>query len=161
MQWRETRQGAGALSRAAWATQTGASIAGPSLFDGPPAFGAKLPRRALRCLRDTGCQQGFWRHPVPICRSKPDTSQAIAIVAAGRLWVNHHKANGCRWMRDTGFIRRIRGRYVAGILLRRMSGVTVLCDESCDFGGRRVVVFPLREFALPPTLTLPNKGGGN
>jgi hypothetical protein len=32
-------------------------------------------------------------------------------------------------------IRRNEGRYVAEILVRRIRGVTVLCDESSDVGG--------------------------
>jgi hypothetical protein len=79
------------------------------------------------------------RQSLPVERSfvaaNPDTSQAIAIRRSGRSRAKSHKANGQRCMRDTGFVRRNRGRYVAEILVRRMRSVTVLCDESSDTGG--------------------------
>jgi hypothetical protein len=93
--------------------------------------------RGVPCgaLETQDANRGFGGSLCPFVAASRLRRRRSRYVAGGRVWVNNHKANGRRWMRDAGFIRRIEGRYVAGILLRRMTGVTALCDETSQLKG--------------------------
>jgi hypothetical protein len=66
--------------------------------------------------------------------AKPDTSQTTAICRRGVVCVEKSQGEWQPLDGDTRLIRRIERRYVAAILLRRITGVTVLCDESSELG---------------------------
>jgi hypothetical protein len=66
----------------------------------------------------------------PSVAGRRRSSHENAIRRSSPFSVKSHKANGDRVIRNTGFIRRKRQRFVAAKSMRRITGVTVLCDES-------------------------------
>ena len=90
------------------------------------------------CARVLGKRlTGGIRHSGPNVAGRRHSSQENAIRRSSPFSVKSHKANSDRRIWNTGFIRRTRWRFVAAILLRRMTCVTVLCDESACYACRR------------------------
>jgi hypothetical protein len=83
------------------------------------------------CARVLGkAAGGRYSSQRPNVAGRRHASQEKAIRRSSPFSVGSHKANSGRRIWNTGFIRRTRWRFVAAISVRRMTCVTVLCDET-------------------------------